>query len=336
MSTALPESIIAFDTVFCDCAEKLYRSCRHAGTSSPRGRPRGHRWSTDIDTKDFTTLISGSDVAGLLDNPNLRIVDCRFDLARAEAGQQAYRHSHLPGAVYAHLHRDLAAPVTEQTGRHPLPDPDHFAALLGRWGIGPDSQVVVYDDGLGNMAARLWWMLRWLGHDRVALLDGGFSTWQAAGRPVDSDPARYPPTRFTARPRQGMHMDTQQVARGLAEDTLLLVDLRVGPRFLGEVEPLDDVAGHVPGAVNLPFETHLGPDGLFRPTEQLAALYSELMAAHPGKQICFMCGSGVSACHGLLAAAVAGIPGGRLYPGSWSEWIRDPNRPVARGPATGT
>lgn len=304
-------------------------------TRAPPGGPRNKRRSTVIDIQVFTTLISDRDLAGLLDAPNLRIVDCRFDLARDEAGLEAYQRSHLPGAVYAHLHRDLAAPVTDLTGRHPLPDPEHFAAMLGRWGIGPDSQVVVYDDGPGNMAARLWWMLRWLGHDRVALLDGGFAAWQAAGRPLESNPACYPATRFTARPRQDMLLEVGQVARGLADGTLLLIDLRVRPRFLGEVEPLDAVAGHVPGAVNLPFETNLGPEGKFRPTEELAAMYSELIAAHSGKQVCFMCGSGVTACQGVLAAAAAGIPGGLLYPGSWSEWIRDPHRPVARGDEAG-
>jgi len=277
------------------------------------------------------TLISAPELAASLDDPGLRIVDCRFDLADEQAGARAYEELHIRGAVYAHLHNDLAAPITQQTGRHPLPDPERFAATLGRWGIDNDSQVAVYDGGPGAMAARLWWMLRWLGHDKVAVLDGGFAGWQQHGGSTISGVSHYPATVFQSHEQPGITLDADQVQQGLAANELLLIDVRARPRYRGETEPLDKVAGHIPGAINLPFEKNLDGQGTFLPRETLAEQYRELMDANPGKQPCFMCGSGVTACHGLLAMEVAGIHGARLYPGSWSEWITDPNRAVAVG-----
>jgi len=277
------------------------------------------------------TLISAPELAASLDDPGLRIVDCRFDLADEQAGARAYEELHIRGAVYAHLHNDLAAPITQQTGRHPLPDPERFAATLGRWGIDNDSQVVVYDGGPGAMAARLWWMLRWLGHDKVAVLDGGFAGWQQHRGSTISGVSHYPATVFQSHEQPGITLDADQVQQGLAANELLLIDVRARPRYRGETEPLDKVAGHIPGAINLPFEKNLDAQGAFLPRETLAEQYRELMDANPGKQPCFMCGSGVTACHGLLAMEVAGIHGARLYPGSWSEWITDPNRAVAVG-----
>jgi thiosulfate/3-mercaptopyruvate sulfurtransferase len=277
------------------------------------------------------TLISAPELAASLDDPELRIVDCRFDLADEQAGARAYGQSHIRGAVYGHLHKDLAAPVTAQTGRHPLPDPERFAATLGSWGIGNDSQVVVYDGGPGAMAARLWWMLRWLGHAKVAVLDGGFAAWQLHGGSTSSGISRNPKAVFRVSEQSGITLDAEQVEQGLAARELLLIDVRARPRYLGETEPLDTVAGHIPGAINLPFEKNLDAQGRFLPGDALAKQYGELLAANPGKQPCFMCGSGVTACHGLLAMEVAGIHGALLYPGSWSEWITDSDRAVAVG-----
>jgi len=280
---------------------------------------------------DSRTLISVTGLAAALDDPGLRIVDCRFDLADEQAGARAYGQSHISGAVYAHLHNDLAAPVTPHTGRHPLPDPKEFAATLGRWGIDKDSQVVVYDGGPGAMAARLWWMLRWLGHDKVAVLDGGFAAWQNYGGSTSRGVSHYPAAVFQPSEQQGITLDADQVQQGLATDELLLIDVRARPRYRGETEPLDKVAGHIPGAINLPFEKNLDAQGRFLPGDILEKQYRELIDANPGKQPCFMCGSGVTACHGLLAMEVAGIHAARLYPGSWSEWITDSSRAVTVG-----
>jgi thiosulfate/3-mercaptopyruvate sulfurtransferase len=277
------------------------------------------------------TLFSAAKLASLLDHPRLRLVDCRFDLADRQAGRRVYEAGHLPGAVYAHLDEDLAAAVTPGSGRHPLPDPAAFADILGGWGIDRHSQVVVYDGGPGAIAARLWWMLRWLGHPQVAVLDGGYAAWTRLGGATVAGIHRNAVARFEPAPRPGMIMDRAQVADALDAGTLLLIDVRARSRYLGESEPLDKVAGHVPGAINLPYEENLDQEGRFQLPLNLANKYEKLRKAHPGKQICFMCGSGVTACHGLLAMEVAGLPGALLYPGSWSEWITDTDLPVAIG-----
>lgn len=280
-------------------------------------------------------LISATALADAIGDPGLRIVDCRYDLADTDAGKQAYESAHIPSAIYAHLHHDLAAPITSTSGRHPLPDPDRFAQTLGRWGIGNENQVVVYDDGPGAMASRLWWMLHWLGHEKVAVLDGGFAAWAQLGGVTSTGTDYYPGTVFRHQEQKHLMLNAEEVEAGLAAQSLLLVDVRARPRYLGETEPLDSVAGHIPGAVNLPFQQNLDSLGLFLPPDELATSYKTLMASHPGKQPCFMCGSGVTACHGLLAMAVAGIPGARLYPGSWSEWITDSNRAITVGDGPG-
>ena len=280
------------------------------------------------------TLISAAKLASLLDHPRLRLVDCRFDLADRQAGRRVYAAGHLPGAVYAHLDENLAAAVTPGTGRHPLPDPAVFADILGGWGIDRHSQVVAYDGGPGAIAARLWWMLRWLGHSQVAVLDGGYAAWTALGGATVSGIHANAGARFEPAPRPGMIMDRSQVVDGLAAGTLLLIDVRARPRYLGDDEPLDKVAGRVPGAINVPYEENLDQEGRFQLPRNLEQKYATLRKAHPGKQICFMCGSGVTACHGLLAMEVAGLPGARLYPGSWSEWITDTTLPVALGEET--
>ncbi len=276
-----------------------------------------------------TTLVTTAELARHLDDPDWLVLDCRFDLADPAAGAAAWRAGHIQGALHADLERDLSAPVTPATGRHPLPAPADFAATLARWGVGPRTQVVAYDAGGGIIAARLWWMLRWLGHDAAAVLDGGLAAWVTAGGALAyGTAATRPPSGFTPRLRPGMAGDAHDVHRALAVGDAV-VDLRAADRFSGQVEPLDPVAGHVPGAVNLPFQLQLDAGNRLRPAAELASLWRERIGARPGSEVICMCGSGVTACHGLLALEVAGIPGARLYAGSWSEWIRDPERPVA-------
>lgn len=282
----------------------------------------------------FDTLVDCATLAAHLDAPDWRVFDCRFDLADTGRGERAYREAHLPGAWYAHLDRDLSGPVTPRTGRHPLPAVDALAGWLGAHGVQAGTQVVAYDDSGGTMAVRLWWLLRWLGHTRVALLDGGWPAWSAAGLPVEAAPPRpVAPATFDARPDWGQVVTTQEIARQLATggSGVLLLDARTPERFRGEAEPIDPVAGHVPGAVNLPLQENLNPDGTFRSAAALRRLYETALAGRPPESVAAMCGSGVTACHNLLAMELAGLAGGRLYAGSWSEWIRDPARPVATG-----
>jgi len=279
-----------------------------------------------------TPLISTGELAAGLSDPGLRVADCRFELGKPEAGLTAYLAGHIPGSVHADLERDLSVPVTPASGRHPLPSPSAFAAALARLGIGNDSRVVCYDAGSGAFAARLWWMLRWAGHDAVAVLDGGFAAWIAEGRPVSTEATPARRATFLPRPRPEMMLDTEGMMRALA-DGETLVDLRGAERFAGQSEPLDAVAGHVPGAVNLPYLENLAASGRFRTPTELDDLWRSRTGAATGRAPVCMCGSGVTACQGLLALEAAGIHGGRLYAGSWSEWIRDPARPVARGTA---
>ena len=280
-----------------------------------------------------TPLITTSELADGLSDPGWLVADCRFELGKPEAGIADWRAGHIPGAAHVDLERHLSVPVTPTSGRHPLPSPAAFAATLGRLGIGNDTRVACYDAGSGAFAARLWWMLRWVGHDTVAVLDGGFAAWVAEGRPVSTGSATArPAATYNPRPRPGMVLDVDGVLRALAEGGTL-VDLRGAERFRGDVEPIDAVAGHVPGAVNLPYTDNLGPDGRFRAAGEIAELWHARTGAAPGRAPICMCGSGVTACQGLLALEAAGIHGARLYGGSWSEWIRDPARPVARGPA---
>lgn len=277
-----------------------------------------------------TPLISTGALAARLSDPDWLVVDCRFELGDPAAGRRAWRAGHVPGAIYADLERDLSAPVTAATGRHPLPAVADLAATFSRFGISDRTRVVAYDAGNGAYASRLWWMLRWLGHDAVAVLDGGFAAWTGEGRAVTADEPVRAPARFVAHPRPGMLCAADEIPQALARGEAL-VDVRGAERFRGEVEPLDAVAGHVPGAVNLPFTGNLGADGRFLAPAALARRLREDAGIEPGRAIVCMCGSGVTACQGLLALEAAGIGGARLYAGSWSEWIRDPSRPVARG-----
>jgi thiosulfate/3-mercaptopyruvate sulfurtransferase len=227
------------------------------------------------------------------------------------------------------LERDLSSPITAATGRHPLPDPERFAATLSRWGVSPTTQVIAYDADNGMYASRLWWLLRWVGHRAVAVLDGGFKAWTAERLPISTEIPARSPTQFTARPNRELWLDAQQLQERLQQPDWRLLDARAPERFAGKVEPLDTAAGHVPGARNHPFATNLAADGRFGAPEELRRRYEQSQAGISDDHTIVMCGSGVTACHLLLAMEHAGKPGARLYAGSWSEWIRDPRRPIA-------
>lgn len=279
----------------------------------------------------YGTIIQTGDLAPRLGDPRWVVFDCRHTLTDPEAGRRAYAREHVPTARFAHMEEDLSDHSRPGGGRHPLPDPYEFAEKLGRWGVGEKTQVVVYDDSFGSMAVRMWWMFRWLGHEAVALLDGGFPKWKREGHPVTADPPEIFPTAFAARPNRGMWASALEVAEGLAKGTIRLVDARLPERYHGEKETIDPVAGHVPGAVNHSFEENLNLDGTFLPAAELRETCLSLLAGTPPENVIQMCGSGVTARHNLLAMEIAGLKGARLYPGSWSEWIADPLRPVARG-----
>ena len=279
------------------------------------------------------TLMQAEELAVRLGEPAVRVFDCRFDLARPDAGREAYAAGHIPGAAYADLNRDLSAPQTPGSGRHPLPTPVAFAERLRAFGVSRDSVVVACDAGNGMYASRLWWMLRWLGHDAAYVLDGGLQRWIALGLPVEVSAPAHGPGDFVARPRPDMAVDTAGVLARLPDPSSRLLDARAPERYRGEVEPIDAVAGHVPGAVNHPFTASIGEDARLLPPEQLREAFTRGLAGIPAARTVAMCGSGVTACHLLLAMEHAGLPGARLYPGSWSEWSRDPSRPVARGAA---
>ncbi|AOV17974.1 hypothetical protein BJI67_13710 [Acidihalobacter aeolianus] len=258
------------------------------------------------------------------------LVDCRFDLAHPEAGREAYMRGHLPTACYAHLDADLSGPASPASGRHPLPDHEDFAARCRAWGIGPGRLVVAYDDAGGAYAARLWWLLHWLGHAEAVVLDGGIQAWMAEGYALEQDEATPRVGEFTGYPRAERVLDAETLQSLLHARRCRLIDVRTEARFKGHVEPIDPVAGHVPGAVNHPYNRLLSEDGRFLPPEALRAQIEAVLAGVSPDEAVAMCGSGVTACHLLLAMAHAGLPGARLYAGSWSEWIRNPERPVSR------
>ena len=279
---------------------------------------------------NYDTLIDAATLNAHCTDPDWVVVDCRFSLADTEAGQWAYWESHIPGARYAHLDRDLSSPITPVTGRHPLPDSHRLAHTLGEWGIGPDTQVVAYDS-MGGMlaAARLWWLLRWLRHRAGAVLDGGFPAWRRANLPLTAELPAVQSVRFDAKPDDRQWLTAAQVLALSAQEVLL--DARGAARYQGEMEPIDSAAGHIPGAINVPPDGNLKANGHFLSPAELQARFAVALGGRLPSKVVHSCGSGVSACHNLLAMEAAGLNGSRLYAGSWSEWIRDPVRSIATG-----
>ena len=279
----------------------------------------------------YTTLISTADLAARIDDPLFVVCDVRHDLGQPDTwGEAQYWRAHIPGARFVHMDRDLSAPKSGTNGRHPLPSVEACAALFGRLGIDASKQVLAYDQGPGTYAARMWWMLRWLGHKAVAVLDGGFVVWEREGRAVTSDAPVVAPALFVVRPTVPA-VDVAAVAANLSSPSMLLVDARGRERFRGDVEPIDKVAGHIPGSNNRPYTDNMTADGHFTPAAELHADFAALIGDRAPTAVVHSCGSGVTACHNLLAMEHAGLGGTRLYAGSWSEWSADPKRPIARG-----
>jgi len=279
----------------------------------------------------MTPLITATALASNLGTSKLVIVDCRHDLQDSEAGLRAYQAAHLPGAIHLHLDKDLSGIKTGENGRHPLPDPVQLAQCFADNGISSDSTVVAYDAQGGMYAARLWWLLRWLGHDAVQVLDGGWQAWLAAGYPTTQDAAQRPAAQFTQQIRPAYFVGVEEVKANLLSKEFLVVDARAPGRFAGEGETIDPVAGHIPGARNRFFQDNLDADGRFKSAEALRSAWQAALKDHSASQTVQQCGSGVTACHNLLALEIAGMSGARLYPGSWSEWCADATRPVATG-----
>lgn len=279
----------------------------------------------------FETLIRVEDVELNLGDPDWAIIDCRYDLANPEKGRQEYLKAHIPGAIYAHLDEDLSAEVIQgKTGRHPLPPIGKAAEVFSNYGIGPGVQVVAYDNAGGALAAvRIWWMLRWLGHNAVAVLDGGWQRWLNAGYPMSNGQEVRPKRDFKPSPRPELIIDAQEVEMMRQNPNYLVVDARAAERYRGENETVDPIAGHIPGAVSAPYLNNLNDEGVFRSPESLRATYRELIGGIPIENVAFYCGSGVTSIHNILAAMHAGLGEGRLYVGSWSEWITDPQRPIS-------
>jgi thiosulfate/3-mercaptopyruvate sulfurtransferase len=277
------------------------------------------------------TIVSTEALAAHLDGSWL-IVDCRYDLRDEAWGQEQYRAAHIPGALYASLSRDLASAPTGSNGRHPIPCVEDLEATFGRFGITSRSQVVIYDQDTGMFASRMWWMLRYLGHDAAAVLDGGWAKWIREGRAVRAGDESRPAAVFQGHRRKDLRLPIQDVQAAVGDPSVLLVDARAPERFEGKDEPLDRVPGHIPGAVNHFYKRNVTDEGAMLPADTLRRQFEELLAGHAPDQVVMYCGSGVSACHNLLAMEHAGLPGARLYPGSWSEWSSDPARPVETGP----
>ncbi|CDZ92952.1 MULTISPECIES: sulfurtransferase [Pseudomonadaceae] len=277
-------------------------------------------------------LINAQQLAERLPQPDLVILDCRFALDDPQYGQRSYDEAHIPGAHFADLEKDLSGPVIPgKTGRHPLPEPDQLLAKLQALGVNADSQIVLYDDGPGAFAAHAWWLLVWLGkRDGLYLLDGGLRAWREAGLPLDDKRPTSAPGTLQGNADDSLTIDAATLSSQLASPDLTLLDARALPRFLGEVEPIDPVAGHIPGAHCLPFTENLDTAGRFLSPNQLRTRFEQHLAGKSSDSLVAYCGSGVTACHNLFALCLAGYPLARLYPGSWSEWITDPQRPVAR------
>ncbi|GGL34542.1 sulfurtransferase [Pseudomonas brenneri] len=278
-------------------------------------------------------LISPPQLAERQKHAGLVILDCRFALEDPDYGRCSYAEGHIEGAQYADLERHLSGPVTKGvTGRHPLPAPQALIRQLQAWGIHADSEIVLYDDGPGAYAARAWWLLAWLGkRDGVSILDGGLKAWHNAGFPLSLDAPKIEPGTFVGSPDNHLLLDAEHLQKRLGQPGLTLIDARALPRFRGEVEPIDPIAGHIPGAQCAAFNENLGSDGRFLPVEQLKQRFAQKLQDRSPDELVAYCGSGVTACHNLFALSLAGYPLGKLYAGSWSEWINDPQRQIATG-----
>lgn len=277
---------------------------------------------------NYSTLVSTKVLNQHIDAANWAVIDCRFSLADSQAGEKAYRMGHIPNARYAHLDRDLSSVANNTTGRHPLPDFKLLQRKIGDWGISHSNQVVVYDDVNGAIAARLWWLLRTMGHDNVAVLDGGFQHWQKQGLPITTTLPTIKPKAFRAYLNQSSWLNAIQVENGLATKSINLLDARATERFQGKQEPIDPVAGHIPKAINRAFNLNLDANGLFLSRDNLRQQFKEILGLFSAEQIVHMCGSGVTACHNQLAMDHAGLYGSKLYAGSWSDWITNQNRAI--------
>jgi thiosulfate/3-mercaptopyruvate sulfurtransferase len=283
-----------------------------------------------------STLVSVDELAAHLNDPKWVVFDCRHDLANTEYGAQAWAKAHIPGALFMHCDRDLSGPHNGRNGRHPLPDIETFVRRMGECGITPDTQVVAYDNEASAFAARLWWMLRWLGHDKVALLDGGLPGWKRAKQPLDTSVKTVAPTQFVPRPRPEMLVDTAFVEQHLRQPDMLLLDGRSEDRYAGQNERLDPVAGHIPGSLNRFYYDCLDDAAIyFKSADELRAEFADLIGDRDPRTVVHVCGSGVTACVNVLGMELAGMAGSKLYAGSWSEWCSDPARPAATGDQPG-
>ncbi|MFN0315373.1 MAG: sulfurtransferase [Burkholderiales bacterium] len=278
---------------------------------------------------EFATLIDAAVLAKHLDDPRFVIFDCRHDLAKPGWGSEEYAASHIPGARFAHLDKNLSGPKTGKNGRHPLPEPQSFARWLGDMGASNDSQIIGYDSTGGTYAARLWWMVRWLGHQRVAVLDGGWDAWVRSGFSVTHEKPSPRSAAFHMQLRKDASVDANFIVRDLESQTYHVLDARANDRFHGKNETIDPIGGHIPGAANRFFKENLDAQSRFKPAAALKAEFEALLKGRAPSHVVHQCGSGVTACHNALAMEIAGLTGSKVYPGSWSEWIADPSRPIA-------
>ena len=277
----------------------------------------------------FHTMLSAADLKKNLDNPEWAIMDCRFDLQEPDLGYQEYLEGHIPGSLYIHLDRDLSSEIIPgKTGRHPIPDKNLFSERLSSWGIDNLTQVVVYDNKSGGLAARLWWLLRWLGHNDVAVLNGGWPAWEIENDPIEAGESTREPRVFTPSEQPQYIVDAEFVEQVRLDPDYLLVDSRAAERYWGINETIDPIAGHIPGAVTAPYAGNLDQQGFFLPAELLKERFENLLEGIPTENVIFYCGSGVTACHNIVAMSEAGYEMPKLYPGSWSEWITDPSRQI--------
>ena len=279
----------------------------------------------------YNTIISAQDLNSIISDDNVRVFDCRFSLKDPQGGLKCYQAGHLPNTQFADMDTQLSSAMTDTSGRHPLPDPEVFVEQLRAWGINNDTQVIAYDDMKGAFAARLWWMMRWVGHNNVAVLNGGMEKWTEQGYALNQDNVEVPRGNFTGQANMEWLVDIDTVSSELEAGNITLIDARAADRFTAKDDKTDPVPGHIPGSTNLPFGGNLTSDGLMQAPDAIKQRFEKVIKDRPVDDVINMCGSGVTACHNLLAQAIAGMPPMKIFIGSWSQWIRDPSRPVATG-----